>query len=812
MVLGTFKKVADNPDGLISRAELEQVFKELDEWSAEDLEQMLNYFDRDGFGLIKYSEFVNWAMAADGASVVPSQAPAEGDDSDEEDEDDDSCQQMAKCMPPLDPVSLDLNQCLSCQEWVMLSKRLDDDEDEARSMYESLVEEAAEAGHPMEGGVFLGELLEEIKITPTDKESMLAVANALEDVKAKLAKGESEAPSSNPLKALNSGIAKILRGLMKVDKTPENGLQDLLAKNTLPFSQAEQMAMSSFVGKEADLMARVRAADVNPPLISATAGQISCAERCTAEVKAIVGRCKASGTKFTDPQFNPVANFNDIMYVDHSGPGFDCTVAKPHEFKRLTEIVDGPVLFKDGIVAGDIVQGQIGTCFLLGAMGAVAAHNPSAIRKCFIRYNVEMGVYGVRFNLDGEWTYIIVDDIFPVDQYGRLIYAKSRDPQEVWCPLLEKAFCKFHTCYEMCDGGLATEAIFSFFGGTGGKLTVGKKDREDASGYFNTLTVAMDRGWLLTTTFVKQKGQKSKSGGKCGEDVCPSGLVFGHVYSVLRVVEAGGNKLIQIRNPWGQGEWGGKWSDKNTNGEWTDEMKAAVGFVGDAKDGKFWMSVDDYVLNTNGADYARPFGPSWKKVTQFKAFQQGAPVAAAQWAYKAASEGELAFNRGDKVEVEQMAPGWWYGKVVGGQLKGFFPGNYVKLQDRPVMRFDIDAVPNAGPMNVVCLLLQPNVKMERKFYKRKKDGLNYKDTKYPSMQLIIIGPDGKVAAKKKGARRELSAEVSLPAAGQWKVYCLSLSGDASKFSVRLYAKGGAASLKEVPGAQLSEITAALATK
>ena len=125
------------------------------------------------------------------------------------------------------------------------------------------------------------------------------------------------------------------------------------------------------------------------------------------------------------------------------------------------------------------MQGQIGTCFLLGAIGAIVARNEKVLEKVIIKHSVDAGVYGVRFCLDGEWIYTVVDDYFPVDEFDRLLYSQCNDENEVWLPIIEKAFCKLHTCYEMCDGGMASEAISSFFWGGGGKLLIKKKHRKN---------------------------------------------------------------------------------------------------------------------------------------------------------------------------------------------------------------------------------------------------------------------------------------------------------------------------------------------
>lgn len=67
------------------------------------------------------------------------------------------------------------------------------------------------------------------------------------------------------------------------------------------------------------------------------------------------------------------------------------------------------------------------------------------------------------------------------------------------------------------------------------------------------------------------------AGSPAGSDTDTSemGIVQGHAYSVLDVYEVEGNKLIQLRNPWGEEtEWLGAWSDKSK--EWTERRRRIV--------------------------------------------------------------------------------------------------------------------------------------------------------------------------------------------------------------------------------------------
>lgn len=234
-------------------------------------------------------------------------------------------------------------------------------------------------------------------------------------------------------------------------------------------------------------------------------------------------------------------------------------------------------------------------------------------------------------------------------------------------------------------------------------------------------------------------------------------------------------------------------------------MRQAIGFK-PAKDGKFWMSIEDYVKYSTGIDYARTFGPGWKKITQYAHFSAKKLTATAQWAYAGGANDEISFKAGDQLEVHKVDPGWWTGKVVGSSKVGFFPGNYVKTNDRPICCYELTGTPSGKePITAVVMCCQPLAHRNRKFYKRKQDGLNYKDTKYAAMNLLIVGPDDSVALKRKGKRREISGEISLPGGGKWKIYVSSEDGTGSMFYVRTFLKNGTGSLSEVQGAKMSDM-------
>lgn len=75
------------------------------------------------------------------------------------------------------------------------------------------------------------------------------------------------------------------------------------------------------------------------------------------------------------------------------------------------------------------------------------------------------------------------------------------------------------------------------------------------------------------------------------------GLVGSHAYSLISahiITEANGKetRLVKLRNPWGEKEWTGDWSD-NSN-RWTPELKEQLS-VENKDDGIFFMQYEDFI-------------------------------------------------------------------------------------------------------------------------------------------------------------------------------------------------------------------------
>ena len=136
---------------------------------------------------------------------------------------------------------------------------------------------------------------------------------------------------------------------------------------------------------------------------------------------------------------------------------------------------------------------------------------------------------------------------------GEALYFSHCKSNETWLPLIEKAYAKAHGDYCAIEGGFASEGIEDITGGVG--VVLNPEDIMDK-----------ERFWREQ---LSQVNIKYLFGG--GSRPSPTkGFVGGHAYAVLQAWEEGDLKLLKLRNPWGDTEWEGDWSDGSKL--WTPEM------------------------------------------------------------------------------------------------------------------------------------------------------------------------------------------------------------------------------------------------
>ena len=242
-------------------------------------------------------------------------------------------------------------------------------------------------------------------------------------------------------------------------------------------------------------------------------------------------------------------------------------------------------VFFDGIVNDDIIQGNLGDCYFLSAICALCKF-PKLVEKLFyIKEKCVEHCYGCYYRLSGVWKLVLIDDYFPCyGNYGLNFSFSSTNGNELWVVLLEKAWAKLNGNYARVIGGEPHEVFDHITNAYSEKFSIGKIDNELL---WRHLKESEDKGFIMTA---------GTSADTYNLDLEEKGLVPGHAYTILNIKEInykGYNvRLLKLRNPWGNTEWSGDWSDGSRL--WTEELKKEL--VIEKKDeGIFWMGYNDFL-------------------------------------------------------------------------------------------------------------------------------------------------------------------------------------------------------------------------
>ena len=255
-----------------------------------------------------------------------------------------------------------------------------------------------------------------------------------------------------------------------------------------------------------------------------------------------------------------------------------------------------------------------------------------------------IGVYGFVFHRDGEWFHTLVDDKLYVlapdwhealtcqkatfemihnDRDGErkfrdalqkgssaLCFAKCREDNETWLPLLEKAYAKAHGDYSALESGYPGEGVEDMTGGVRTELVV--SDILDDEIFWHNDVCQVKKDVLLscyTGLYDNWQGSKNE-----WSSSTRSGIVSRHVYSILEAVEKNGQRLVKLRNPWNRSQidkpdFRGDWSDGSK--QWTPEWMHDLQYRFSDDKGAFWMSYDDMLEKFTRICRTRLFDDTW---------------------------------------------------------------------------------------------------------------------------------------------------------------------------------------------------------
>lgn len=96
----------------------------------------------------------------------------------------------------------------------------------------------------------------------------------------------------------------------------------------------------------------------------------------------------------------------------------------------------------------DINQGMLGDCWFLAAVASLTQEEKLISRVLCLDDNADFGSSdycgALKFNIwqDGHWTEVIIDDRLPTYR-NKLVFMHSKEKNEFWSALLEKAYAKY---------------------------------------------------------------------------------------------------------------------------------------------------------------------------------------------------------------------------------------------------------------------------------------------------------------------------------------------------------------------------------
>ena len=147
--------------------------------------------------------------------------------------------------------------------------------------------------------------------------------------------------------------------------------------------------------------------------------------------------------------------------------------------------------YVDGVSPTDISQGQIGDCWYIASLKAVASANPSVIENAITDNG--NGTYTVRLYHDGKPVDITVTGDQVVNEAGGQGFARSGNTGELWPQIMEKALASYEGSYGAIEGGWPSHGM---------EVLTGKPSTRGSTGNYGAadLKAELDQGHAVAVS------------------------------------------------------------------------------------------------------------------------------------------------------------------------------------------------------------------------------------------------------------------------------------------------------------------------
>ena len=235
----------------------------------------------------------------------------------------------------------------------------------------------------------------------------------------------------------------------------------------------------------------------------------------------------------------------------------------------------------------NVFQGMLKDCYFVSAISSLCSHKSYYDNIFHIKSRTKENVYGVYLFINGQKKLVIVDDYFPYinnNSRKQLSFGFSCS-NELWVSLIEKAWAKVNGSYiRIGTGGLCNEAFDVLTEAYTEHIIIPNNFEKIKDELWRKLDQAIKRNYVVCL-------------GTSGDtDIHYKGLVSGHAYTLINIyivkTKYGIEKVVKLRNPYGDDEYNGRWSDNSSVWNENKEFKKKFNYV-NKTDGIFHMPYEE---------------------------------------------------------------------------------------------------------------------------------------------------------------------------------------------------------------------------